>query len=91
MAEYDQLRGQLLGLLIALDGRLTADQSRFGHELLDHNELGLALEMVADWLAEDGTAISKEERVSMLGLAFEMRLGDRVERTLDLCPVNDDR
>jgi hypothetical protein len=75
-------------MLVELDDRLTAEQLRFGHELLDQNELGVALEMMADLLSEEGTAITDGERTRMLGLASEMEMGDRVERTLALCPTD---
>jgi hypothetical protein len=51
-ARYDDLRGRLLGLLIRLGDRLTLHAQDLMHELLDHNELGLALEMMCGALAD---------------------------------------
>ncbi len=45
---YERIRGQLLALVIELDDRLTPDQQNWAHEYLDANELGLALEMIAE-------------------------------------------
>ncbi len=45
---YERIRRQLLALVIELEDRLTPDQQKWAHEYLDANELGLALEMIAD-------------------------------------------
>ncbi len=58
-----------------------------GHEFLDHNELGLALEMIADWLSERSAGITDGERTEMLRLAVEMHMDDRVPRVLSNCPT----
>ncbi len=89
IGRYERIRGQLLGLVIQLDERLTAQQQTWAHEFLDANELGLALEMLADWLSEDSRPITAAERDTMLSLVEEMEMGDRVARALDLCPTLD--
>lgn len=83
---YEQTRGQLFALVIDLDDRLTRQQQTWAHEFLDANELGLALEMIADWLSEDLQPITRSERRAMLALVDEMSMDDSVARTLDLCP-----
>lgn len=83
---YERIRGQLLGLVMQLDERLTAQQQTWAHEYLDANELGLALEMIAEWLSEDSRAITAAERNAMLGLVDEMGMSDRVARALAFCP-----
>lgn len=83
---HERIRGQLLALVIELDDRLTPDQQNWAHEYLDANELGLALEMIADWLSEDSRAITAEERNAMLVLVDEMGMSDRVARALAFCP-----
>ena len=71
-----------MALLIGFDDRLSAEQLSWGHEFLDHNELGLALEMMADWLAERPATISDGEYNDMVRLAAEMSMDDRVPRVL---------
>lgn len=83
---YERIRGQLFALVIDLDDRLTNQQLTWAREFLDANELGLTLEMIADWLSEDSHAITSSERSSMLALVDEMRMDDHVARALHLCP-----
>lgn len=87
VSNHEQISGQLLALVIDLGGRLTAQQQTWAHEYLDANELGLALEMIADWLSEDSRPITRLERDVMLALADQMTMGDRVARALELCPM----
>ena len=87
ISRYERIRGQLLGLVIQLDERLTVQQQTWAHEFLDANELGLALEMLADWLSEDSRPVTAAERDTMLDLVDEMGMDDRVARALDLCPT----
>lgn len=88
---YERIRGRLLALVIELGDRLTLDEQNWAHEYVDANELGLALEMIADWLSEGLRPIAAAERDTMLGLVEEMGMGDRVARALDLCPTKLDR
>jgi len=55
-------------------------------EFIDVNELGLALEVVADVLSEDEQPLAAGERADMLKLVDRMQLGDRVPRALSSCP-----
>jgi hypothetical protein len=75
-----------MGLLIRLGDRLSLQTQEFVHDLLDHNERGVALETMADALGDAGAPITDSERTEMLQLVSEMRMGDRVERALRLCP-----
>ncbi len=84
--DYDDLRGRLMALLIGFDDRLTGEQLRLGHEFLDHNELGLALEIMADWLTENSAAIADHEHNAMVRLAADMGMDDRVLRVLGDIP-----
>ncbi len=84
---YEQIRGRLLPLVIDLGDRLTVQQQAWAHEYIDANELGPALEMIADWLSEGSRPITGPERNAMLELADEMAMGDRVARALELCPM----
>ena len=83
---YEEIAGILRGLLVRLDDRLASESVTLASELIDVNELGLALEFVADWLAEEELPVSSDERADMLALAARMQMGDRVPTTLSLCP-----
>lgn len=48
----DRLRGRLFGLLIGFDDRVAARDVELIHEFIDVGEWGLALEQMADVLAE---------------------------------------
>jgi len=86
---YERIRGRLLALVIELGDRLTPDEQNWAHEYVDANELGLVLEMIADWLSEDLRPITAAEQEMMLDLVEEMGMGGRVARALDLCPALD--
>lgn len=85
--DYEEIQGLLTGLIIRLGDRLSLQQQDWGQEFIDHNELGLALESIADWLSEDELAISESERSDMLALVERMGMDQRVERALALCPT----
>jgi hypothetical protein len=53
---------------------------------VEHNESGIALEMMADMLAERGAPVTDRNRAEMLDLVSEMGIDSRVERSLGLCP-----
>lgn len=59
---------------------------RLSTELVELNESGIALEMMAVMLAERGAPVTDRERVEMLGLVSEMGMDNGVERSLALCP-----
>ena len=82
------MRGRLLALLIIVEDRLSAEEVSWAQEYLDHNELGLALEIMADWLSEAEAPLSTDERATVLGLASDMEMSDgRIERALAFCPA----
>ena len=84
---YDAMRGRLLALLMSVEDRLSAQETNWAQEFLDHNELGLALEMIADWLSETEASLSAGERSAILKLASDMAMTDgRVERAIAGCP-----
>jgi hypothetical protein len=84
-ARYDDLRGRLMGLLIRLGDRLDLKTQEWTQEFVDHNELGLALETMADALSEAGASIADQERAEILVLVAEMKMSDRVAGALTLC------
>jgi hypothetical protein len=50
-AWYEELRGQLFSLLIAVEDRLGREQARWVHHVIDVDEYGLALEDMVGILA----------------------------------------
>jgi hypothetical protein len=85
-ATHADLTGRLRGLVILLDERLRPDQARAADELIDASEFGVALEMLADWLSEDGTPIPADMRVDFELLASRMDNVERVMGPLRKCP-----
>jgi len=83
---YEEISGQLHGLLIRLDDRLPGKDITLIAEFIEANELGLALEQMADVLSEDEQPLSSDERADMLALVARMQMGDRVARALQFCP-----
>ena len=75
-----------MGILIRLGDRLTLSVQDLMHELLDHSELGLALEMMAGALADASAPVSQEERSEMLSLAAEMAMSEPISESLSHCP-----
>jgi hypothetical protein len=83
---YEEIAGALRGLLIRLDDRLPEKDVTLIAEFIDTNELGLALEQIADVLSEDDQPLAADERADMLALVDRMQMGDRVPRALTFCP-----
>ena len=86
-AYYEEIAGLLHGLLIRLDDRLPGKDVTLIAEFIDANELGLALEQLADVLSEDKQPLSADERADMLALVGRMKMGDRVPHALTFCPA----
>lgn len=85
-AHYQEIAGLLHGLLVRLNDRLPGKDVTLIAEFIDANELGLALEQIADVLAEDELPLTADERADMLALAAQMQMSDRVPRALAFCP-----
>jgi len=73
--------GQILGA----SGLWTTSYEEIA-EFIDANELGLALEYIADSLCEDEQPVSVDERLDMCALATRMQMDGRVARALAFCP-----
>jgi len=86
---YEEVSSRAMAILIRLEDRLSLQTQEIVRELVDHNESGVALEIMADKLAEAGASISDRERTDMLQLVSEMGMDDQVGRTLELCPRRD--
>lgn len=81
-AWYEDLRGQLLALLIAVEDRRGRDQARWVHHVIDVDEYGLALEDMVGILAQASAPVTDQERAGMLALARTMQMADLVPRVL---------
>ena len=68
-AWYENLRGELFSLLIAVEDRLGREQARWVHHVIDVDEYGLALEDMVGILAQAKAPVTDQERASLLGLA----------------------
>jgi hypothetical protein len=88
LALWREVQSRLEALLTSLGGRLERNAAATARDYLGHNELGLALEAIADALAEDQTPIRDGERIETLALAKRMTMDDRVSVTLTQCPEN---
>ncbi|TGN65038.1 MafI family immunity protein [Nocardioides eburneiflavus] len=85
-AYYDEIAGELHVLLVRLDDRLPGKDATLIAEFIDANELGLALEQMADVLSDGEQPLAPDERAHMLGLVERMQMGERVPRALQSCP-----
>lgn len=83
---YEEIAGELRGLLIRLDDRPPGTHTKLIAEFIDANELRLALEQMADVLSEDEQPLAPDERGNMLGLVHRMWMDDRVKWALQFCP-----
>lgn len=70
-----------------MDDRFSDKDAALLSEFVDANEIGLALEWMADQLGVRGQPLSTDERADMLALADRMQMGDRVPQALALCPM----
>jgi hypothetical protein len=84
---YDDLRGQLDGLLVRLCDRISQADLALLVEFLDAGEYGLTLEQLADVLSEGSTPITPDERTDMLALNQQMSLEPRVPHAIDHSPT----
>lgn len=85
-AYYEEIAGELHGLLVRLDDRLPGKDITLIADFIDANELGLALEHMADALREDEQPLTPNERADMLHLVARMQMADRVPKALQFCP-----
>ena len=88
-AWHEEMTGLVRGVLIQTSDGMTPEEATVVDDLLDHNEYGLALEFIADYLSERESPLSQTVKVQMVALAARMGLGGRVEGALEFCPVVD--
>lgn len=73
-AYYEDLRGRVRGALIAVAEQLPEQTAGLIDELIDHNECGVAVEMLSEALVEAGATIDQETITSVDGLVTTMEL-----------------
>lgn len=83
---YDEVSRRLRVLHGRVADRLGRKDATLVAEFIEANELGLALEQIADVLSEDEHPLPASERAEMLDLVRVMQMGQRVPRALALCP-----
>ncbi len=83
---HADLTGRIRGLVIMLDERITIEQSRRADELVDDDEFGAALELLAGFLAEADTALPDDLRVDFDRLSTQVGNHDTVMAALERCP-----
>jgi hypothetical protein len=71
---YEEIQARLRALLIVTGGWISAEQLSLFNELVDANEPGVALDMLAEALATSGTRIDKAIFQEMQSLAEQMKL-----------------
>lgn len=77
---YEGLRGRATALLIEVERSLPPGQGAVMAELIDHNEPGVAVEMITGMLAEAGVPITIDQAVQVESLVRDMGLDESVSR-----------
>ena len=85
MDDWKETRGRLLGILISLEDRVAPPQVVFIRELIDAGEWVVALEQIADVLAEDEVSLHAHELDGLLELNRRLGVGERVSDALASC------
>ena len=75
---YEDLRGRVRGVLIAVSDMFPSQQVQLLDELIDANESGVALEMLAEMLVEVGAALDGELVRQIERLAHDMGLSPEI-------------
>jgi len=84
---HDDIRGRVQGLLITVADQLPAVTVGLVDELLDANELGIAVEMLSEMLVESNARLSRDAMTIFKDLVDEMKLDPlNVERLRPLVP-----
>jgi hypothetical protein len=71
---HEEMQGRVRGLLILVADQLPERTASLVEELIDHNESGVALEIMSDILVESGGALSAEAFEIAVSAAETMRL-----------------
>jgi hypothetical protein len=84
-AWFEDLRGELFSLLIAVEDRLGPEQAQWVHHVIDVDEYGLALDDMVAILAHAGAPVTDQERAGMLALARKMQMDDLIRQVPPCC------
>ncbi len=80
-AAHDDIRGRVQGMLITVADQLPAVTVGLVDELLDANELGVAVEMLSEMLVESNARLSPDDIATFNSLVDYMKLDPQnVER-----------
>lgn len=77
---YEDLRGRTTAVLIEVEQALRPDQSAALAELIDHNEPGVAVEMLIAMLAEAAASITVDQAARIERLVRDMGLDESLSR-----------
>jgi transcription initiation factor TFIIIB Brf1 subunit/transcription initiation factor TFIIB len=77
---YEGLRGRVTALLIGVERALQPDQRTVLADLIDHNEPGVAVEMIVAMLAEGTASITVDQIAQVERLVRDMGLDESVSR-----------
>ena len=80
---YEELQGQVRGVVIEVEQWLTKGQLELLNELIDANEPGVALEMVSDLLMESEAMLPRSTKESIGRLVATMELPAMVADQLE--------
>jgi hypothetical protein len=75
---YEDLRGRVRGVLIATEEFLSRQDATLIDELIDHNESGIALEMLSEMLVEASATVDPQVVEDMERLVRDMKLEPEV-------------
>lgn len=81
-AYYEDLRGRARGVLIAVAEHLSNQTAGLIDELIDHNECGVAVEMLSEALVEAGATIDEQTMADVEALVNTMELEKEVAARL---------
>lgn len=77
---YEEIRGRARAALISVERSLERAQVSMLDELIDHNESGVAIEMMTAMLAESHASLTAEQSAQIERLVREMGLNESVAR-----------
>lgn len=83
------LAGRIRGLAILLDDRITVEQTRRAEELVDTDEFGPALEVLAGALVTQGASLPADLREDFDRLTRQVGNFDAVAGLLETCPTEE--
>jgi hypothetical protein len=83
---FGETKDRVRTLGIRLAPWLSVEQRVWFDEFLVAGELGLALEMLADWLSEESLPVNRQSREEFEHLSTHLGNHDRVMSPLAACP-----